>query len=109
MSDVVVSVGPHRPERRCIGCGRRALQAELLRLTLDKGQVPAVVVPVTGRAHVGRGAYICRCRACLDRAVQRKAFQRAFRRSVVVDIDGIAMRLVTEAPAEPNVNNTAGE
>jgi hypothetical protein len=33
----------------------------------------------------------------LDRAVQRKAFQRAFKKIVAVDVDGIAALIMTEA------------
>lgn len=43
----------------------------------------------------GRGAYLCRRRVCLDRAVQKKAFQRAFRRAVVVDEDEIVTVLLS--------------
>jgi predicted RNA-binding protein YlxR (DUF448 family) len=89
--------GKHEPWRRCIGCGRRKLQVELVRLTLDTERSPAQVVPAEGRQHNGRGAYLCQRQVCLDRAVQRKAFQRAFRKTVAVDVDGIAAVIMTEA------------
>jgi predicted RNA-binding protein YlxR (DUF448 family) len=70
---------------------------ELVRLTLDTGQSPAQVVSAEGRQHNGRGAYLCRRQVCLDCAVQRKAFQRAFRKTVAVDVDDIAAVIMTEA------------
>ncbi len=83
------------PERQCIGCGRRGPQAEFLRLALDDEAAPPWVV-VTGPGDPrGRGAYLCRRQACLDRALQRKAFQRAFRTAVRVDEDEIRVALRT--------------
>jgi predicted RNA-binding protein YlxR (DUF448 family) len=83
------------PERQCIGCGRRGPQSGFLRLMLDKEAVPARVVAVDKGEQKGRGAYLCRRRSCLDRALQRKAFQRAFRASVVVLEDEIAKSLTS--------------
>jgi predicted RNA-binding protein YlxR (DUF448 family) len=85
------------PERQCIGCGRRGPQSGFLRLTLDQKEVPARVVVVGAKDRRGRGAYLCRRHACLDRAVQRKAFQRAFKKIVAVDADGISAVIMTEA------------
>ena len=67
------------PERTCVGCGRRAPQAELLRFTAQAG----VLVP--GRLNPGRGAYTCRRLACFERAVGRRAFARVLRQTVAVD------------------------
>jgi predicted RNA-binding protein YlxR (DUF448 family) len=75
------------PERQCIGCGLRGPQSGFVRLTVvGQGGAKWVVVADGGR-HSGRGAYLCKKRACLDRALLRKAFQRAFRASVEVDRD----------------------
>jgi len=83
------------PERQCIGCGRRGPQGGFLRLALDQETVPPRVVVTSGRERKGRGAYLCRRQACLDRAVQRKAFQRVFGNPVRVDGDEIAVALRT--------------
>jgi predicted RNA-binding protein YlxR (DUF448 family) len=90
-------VEKREPQRQCIGCGRRGSQGEFVRLSLDVCQAPAKVVPAAGREYKGRGAYLCRRQACFDRALQRKAFQRAFRAQVTVDIDSIAEVLTIEA------------
>jgi len=65
-------------------------------LTLDADVVPPRVVAAGMRERRGRGAYLCRRQACLDRALHRKAFQRAFRASVVVAEDEIAAMLTIE-------------
>jgi len=68
-----------------------------VRLTLDRSTEPARVAVAKGKERSGRSAYVCRRRSCLDRAVLRKAFQRAFRASLVVDEDEIAAALAQEA------------
>lgn len=66
------------PVRTCVGCGRRAPQAELLRFTARDG------VLTHGRGE-GRGAYTCRRLACFERAASKRAFARTLRRTVRVD------------------------
>jgi predicted RNA-binding protein YlxR (DUF448 family) len=77
------------PERQCIGCGRRGPQGDFVRLCVEERwggeEQDTVKVVVAGRGLSGRGAYLCRKQACLDRALQRRAFQRAFRATVLVD------------------------
>jgi predicted RNA-binding protein YlxR (DUF448 family) len=62
-------------------------------LMLDREASPPRVVVAGKGEQKGRGAYLCRQRSCLDRALHRKAFQRAFRASVVVMEDEIAAAL----------------
>lgn len=66
-----------------------------MRLALDREAGSPRVVVTSSRDREGRGAYLCRRQACLDRALQRKAFQRAFRTAVRVDEDEIASALRT--------------
>ena len=82
------------PERRCIGCGLRGPQSGFLRLSLDLESTPPRVMAGAKRGQRGRGAYLCRRRACLDRALQKKAFQRAFRTTVMVDEDEMGAALL---------------
>jgi predicted RNA-binding protein YlxR (DUF448 family) len=67
------------PIRSCIGCGRKAPQGQLLRFATADG----LLVPGTGVP--GRGAYTCRRLACFERAVSRRAFNRALRKTVRID------------------------
>ena len=62
-----------------------------------QGTGPLRVVVVQKREQRGRGAYLCRSRACLDRALRRNAFQKAFRASVVVAENEIAAALDVKA------------
>jgi predicted RNA-binding protein YlxR (DUF448 family) len=67
---------------------------------------PPEVVAVTD-GHSGRGAYVCWRRACLDRALQRRAFNRAFRATVVVDVDSVVAVLEKDSMVTQE-NDTAG-
>jgi uncharacterized protein len=67
------------PIRTCAGCGRRALQRELIRFAAPDG------VLVAGRGVPGRGAYTCRRLVCFERAVAQRGFNRVLRRAVAVD------------------------
>jgi uncharacterized protein len=67
------------PVRTCIGCGRKAAQAELVRLVVDGARV------VVDRARSGgRGAWLHAAVPCLERAVKRRAFGRALRAEAAV-------------------------
>jgi len=76
------------PVRRCVGCGRRAPQGELLRFAATDG------VLVQGRTVSGRGAYTCRRLVCFERAQAQRAFARALRQAV--QVDPALTRLYTE-------------
>ena len=55
---------------------------ELIRIVLSgEGEI---LLDKTGRAN-GRGAYLCDDPACLQRAIKRKALNRAFRTQVPED------------------------
>lgn len=69
------------PIRSCVGCGRKAPQNELLRFVARDGQL------VPGAREPGRGAYTCRRLSCFERAVTRRAFNRALRRNVRVELE----------------------
>ena len=66
------------PVRTCVGCGRRAPQAELVRFSARDG----VLIP--GNAP-GRSAYTCRRLSCFERAASRRAFNRTLRQNLRVD------------------------
>ncbi|UGY93895.1 YlxR family protein [Streptomyces gobiensis] len=63
------------PERTCVGCRERSAKADLLRVVLIDGEC----VPDLRGTLPGRGAYVHPSPACLDLAVRRRAFPRAFR------------------------------
>ena len=67
------------PIRSCVGCGRKAPQAELLRFVAQEGKL------VAGDRRPGRGAYTCPRLSCFERAAARRAFNRTLRQTVEVE------------------------
>ncbi len=67
------------PERTCIGCGQKKEKANLIRIV--HAQDDTYSIDPTGRKN-GRGAYICNDPACLDKAIKRKALDRAFKDTI---------------------------
>lgn len=63
------------PARMCTGCGEMKPKSELVRVVRSpEGEIS---LDLTGRKN-GRGSYICRNTECFDKAVKKKAFERAF-------------------------------
>ena len=66
------------PVRTCIGCRKRELAVELLRVVaVPTGNGDFAVIVDTGRSLPGRGAWLHPSEACLALAVKRRAFGRA--------------------------------
>ncbi|GAA2155460.1 YlxR family protein [Kitasatospora kazusensis] len=68
-----------------MGCRKRAAKHQLLRAVAVEG----VVVPDPRGALPGRGAHLHPDSACLDLAVRRRAFPRAFRLQGTLDTDAL--------------------
>ena len=63
------------PARMCTGCGEMKPKTELVRIVRSpEGEIS---LDLTGRKN-GRGSYICRSVSCFDKALKKKAFDRAF-------------------------------
>ncbi|MFG1809893.1 YlxR family protein [Streptomyces sp. NPDC049040] len=75
------TLSPACPERTCVGCRQRAAKSDLLRVVMSGD----VCVPDHRGTLPGRGAYLHPALACLDLAVRRRAFGRAFRGQVTPD------------------------
>lgn len=67
------------PQRSCLGCRDVRPKHELLRFVLDPGLQP---VPDVAGKLPGRGAYTCYRKSCLETALSRKQFGRAFKTEV---------------------------
>ena len=71
------------PERTCIGCGQKKEKNSLIRIV--HAQDDTFSIDPTGRKN-GRGAYICHDPECLEKAIKRKALDRAFKVTVSLEI-----------------------
>src|SRR5699024_12373209 len=91
---------PPVPERPCIGCRRVAARTHLVRLVREPapdGAAPRVRVDPT-RSAPGRGAWLHPDSSCLDLALRRGGFPRAFRG--VVDTGQLVRDLGTPDPTD---------
>lgn len=67
------------PMRMCVGCRVMRPKKEMVRVVRSaEGQVS---IDPTGKA-AGRGAYICKDIACLERAMKTRGLERAFEQKV---------------------------
>jgi predicted RNA-binding protein YlxR (DUF448 family) len=81
------------PVRTCIGCGEKAGQRQLVRLRIE-GE--CVAIDRDGKG--GRGAWLHASASCLEKAVRRRAFARAFRgKAASIDVDGLRLGLTGSA------------
>ncbi|VXB11743.1 YlxR family protein [Citricoccus sp. K5] len=69
----------HTPVRTCVGCRGKEDHTKLVRLALEEVTSPGLVVPDWRRRKPGRGAWIHPDHACLQAALKKGAFNRAFR------------------------------
>jgi len=74
------------PVRTCVGCREKAGQRELVRLRMDGERV---VIDRDRKG--GRGAWLHPAGECLEKALRRRAFGRAFR-GEAASIDATALR-----------------
>ncbi|MBD5096244.1 MAG: YlxR family protein [Lachnospiraceae bacterium] len=71
------------PQRQCLGCRQMKPKNELVRII--RTPLDEIRLDVTGKMN-GRGAYICREKACFDKAVKSKAVDRALKMDVPEEI-----------------------
>ncbi|MFJ8670010.1 YlxR family protein [Streptomyces sp. NPDC093600] len=82
------------PERTCVGCRERAAKSDLLRIVVVEG----TCVPDPRGTLPGRGAYLHPASVCLDLAVRRRAFPRAFKAQGPLDTAEIRCHVEQATP-----------
>ena len=80
----------HHPLRRCVGC----------RVMHDKGHLIRIVhngadttIDITGKAP-GRGAYLCKIKACYELATKNKGLERSFKAKVPPEVYASLLKAV---------------
>lgn len=65
--------------RKCVGCQEMKGKKEMIRvIRTEEGDL---LLDATGKKN-GRGAYVCKARACLEKAVKNKGLERSFKQSI---------------------------
>lgn len=71
------------PLRRCLGCYESKPKNELYRIVKTKeGQI---LLDKTGKLN-GRGAYICKSKECLEKAIKSKRIEKEFETKISDEI-----------------------
>ncbi|MFC3778003.1 YlxR family protein [Mycolicibacterium holsaticum] len=103
------------PVRTCVGCRKRELAVELLRVVAvddGSGNAPSAVTVDSARKLPGRGAWLHSDPQCLEAAIRRRAFGRALRITGSPDLTAV-IEYVSAArsaePADPPGNRTGSE
>ncbi len=99
------------PQRTCVGCRRKADRSRLLRVVaagdgLTTPEGAAVLVPDPRTRLPGRGAWLHPATECLDQAVRRRAFARALRLQVPVDLSAVLDHLEQLPPSTAGTTST---
>jgi predicted RNA-binding protein YlxR (DUF448 family) len=81
------------PIRTCLGCGAASARRGLVRVKVDEGGRVLVDEKRSG----GRGAWLHPAGACLEQALRRRAFARAFRRGDLTADGEVLQRGLTVA------------
>ena len=82
---------PVAPVRTCIGCRKRELAVELLRVVAVSTENGHSAVAVDAQRRLpGRGAWLHPDDGCLTAAIRRRAFARALRITGSPDTSGLA-------------------
>jgi predicted RNA-binding protein YlxR (DUF448 family) len=82
------------PVRTCVGCRKRELTVDLLRVVArENGPKGWVIVPDPRRRLPGRGAWLHPHTGCLSNAERRRAFGKALRVSGHLDISAVEQYL----------------
>jgi predicted RNA-binding protein YlxR (DUF448 family) len=72
----------HVPQRICVACRTAHPKRELIRIVhTPEGMV---TIDETGK-HKGRGAYLCRQRACWETALMHKPLERALKTTIAAE------------------------
>lgn len=71
------------PMRQCIGCRERKEKKALTRVVYTPEK--ELLLDVTGRKN-GRGAYVCKEKACLEKAFKSGALNRTFKTNFSADV-----------------------
>jgi uncharacterized protein len=98
---------PGGPVRTCVGCRKRELAVELLRVVAVGGNGEGAVTVDPARKLPGRGAWLHPEQECLDAAIRRRAFARALRITGSPDITAVVEYVSAASSAE--VPDTPGE
>ncbi len=76
-------INKKKPARTCMACNEQKEKNDLIRIVKSKDGI--IEVDLTGKKS-GRGAYICKSEACLDKLIKSKRLERIFEQEISSEI-----------------------
>ncbi len=71
------------PQRQCVGCGEMKDKKDMIRvIRTPEGEFE---LDLTGRKN-GRGAYLCKEKACLEKAVSGRGLEKSFKCKIPAEV-----------------------
>ena len=71
------------PMRQCVGCRTSRDKRDLIRVVrTPEGDIQ---LDFKGKMN-GRGAYVCKCKDCLEKAIKNKGLERAFKEAIPTSV-----------------------
>lgn len=67
-----------KSERRCVACRASKLQHDLLRIA----RINQIYEIDEKNKLGGRGAYVCKCKKCIELTIKKKLLNRAFKSNI---------------------------
>lgn len=71
------------PMRKCVGCQEMKSKREMIRVL--KTENDEILLDATGKKN-GRGAYICKSKECLEKAVKNRGIERSLKTGISPEI-----------------------
>jgi uncharacterized protein len=97
------------PVRTCVGCRKRELAVELLRVVaVSDGNGEHAVLVDTRSSLPGRGAWLHPVPQCVQQAIRRRAFTRALRIAGSPDMSAVVEHLESLGASDPLGTNRRG-
>ena len=75
--------GKKIPMRKCVGCQEMKSKREMIRVL--KTENDEILLDATGKKN-GRGAYICKSKECLEKAVKNRGIERSLKTGISPEI-----------------------
>ena len=75
--------GKKIPMRKCVGCQEMKSKREMIRVL--KTENDEILLDETGKKN-GRGAYICKSKECLEKAVKNRGIERSLKTGISPEI-----------------------
>lgn len=90
----------HVPLRNCVACRQARPKRELVRVV--RALSGEIEIDSTGKK-AGRGAYLCRNRACWDLAIRKRSLEHALQATLGPDSRDALQQFGNELPEEQSV------